>query len=175
MPLTLAQKQTLKTDILTNPATVLWQGNQVAISAIAASTAPDNPDANFAIKTWYNLVTAAFVVWKTSVSINAVGDNFVGSELSGLTTANQTRLQTIALFSTAGVNPSLADRRFFFDDVFSGAGGAGTRVKLLALWKRFATNSEKLFATGTGSDASPATMGYETALSVADIEAARTS
>jgi hypothetical protein len=61
----------------------------------------------------------SFTVWKTNVSINEVGDNLVGTELAGLTTGNQTRLQTIALYSALGLNPSLADRRAFFDDVFS--------------------------------------------------------
>jgi hypothetical protein len=102
-----------------------------------------------------------------------VGDNIIGSELAGLTSINLTRLQTILQLSPGGLNPSLADRRAFFDDVFSGAGGAGTRAKLLILWKRSATRAEKLFAVGTGSDATPASLVFEGSLNTADIEAAR--
>jgi hypothetical protein len=104
----------------------------------------------------------AFTVWKTSVPLQRVGDNFVGTDLAGLSSLNHTRLLTVVTLSGAGVNPSLADRRAFFDDIFSGAGGAATRAKLLVLWKRLATVGEKLFATGTGSDASPATLASTT-------------
>jgi hypothetical protein len=71
------------------------------------------------------------------------------------------------------VNPSIASNRAFFDDVFSGAGGTNTRAALLALWKRLATRGEKLYATGTGSDASPATLVVEGAISARDVEEAR--
>jgi len=111
----------------------------------------------------------SFTVWKTLVSINQVGDNLVATELAGLSTLNATRLQTIADYSTAGVNPSLPDRRAFFDDVFSGAGGVLTRAKLLILWKRLATRAERVFATGTGSDASPGTLVVEGAITTSEL------
>lgn len=103
----------------------------------------------------------AFTVWKVNVPITQVGDNLNGTELSGLSSLNHTRLQTVVLLGTNGVNPSLADRRAMFDDIFSGAGGATTRTQLLALWKRSASRVEKLFSTGTGSDASPATSNVD--------------
>lgn len=125
----------------------------------------------------------AFTVWKTSVSIGKVGDNLVGTDLAGLSTLNHTRLQTVVTLSAGGVNPSLADRRAFFDDVFSGAGGTLTRAKLLILWKRLATVGEKLFAVGTGTDVSPATLGMrvegdatiyaEGAITIANVSEAR--
>lgn len=126
---------------------------------------------------WYSLTDPAFVVYKTNVSLNQVGDNIVSTELAGLSSLNATRLQTIAQYSTNGVNPSLADRRAFFDDVFSGIGGALTRAKLLILWKRFALRGEKLFATGTGTgtDAAPATLGFEGRITNADVLAALAS
>lgn len=113
------------------------------------------------------------VVWKSNVSITSAGDNIVASELAGLSTLNATRLQTIVQLSPAGINPSMADRRAFFDDVFSGAGGVATRAKLLLLWKRIANKLEKIFATGTGSDATPATMTVEGFISGTDVSAAR--
>ena len=155
MSLTPSQLTTLKNDILADAT---------------FNSQPHNSDGAYAIAAVYNaLASPAFTVWKTNVSIDAVGDNIVGTELAGLTTANLTRLQTIVALSPTGVNPSLSDRRAFFDDVFSGAGGQLTRPKLLILWKRFATHLEKLFATGTGSDASPATMVVEGTISYQDV------
>lgn len=113
-----------------------------------------------AVAAWYN-GDSAFVVWKTRVSLSQVGDNFVGTEVAGLSTANATRLQLIADYSQAGVNPSLADRRALFDDVFSGIGGAGTRTNLSALWKRPARRIEKLYASGTGTDLAPGQLVFE--------------
>jgi hypothetical protein len=148
-------------------------------AAILAETDPTfvalrNTNNNGEMANWLNQqASPAFTVWKTSVSLNAIGDKINGNELEGLASLPMTRLQTIALFSPQGVNPSLADRRAFFDGVFSGAGGAGTRAALLVLWKRTARRIEKIFATGTGSDASPATMTVEGAIDGGHIGEAR--
>ena len=158
MALTPSQLVTLKNDIAAAPDT---------------SGIPHTSDGAFAVAALYNLpASPAFTVWKTNVTITQVGDKFNGSELGGLTTANQGRLQTIAQYSPMGVNPSLADRRAFFDDIFSGAGGQITRANLLALWKRLATRAEKLYATGTGSDPTPATLTFEGKLSPSDVQSA---
>ena len=135
---------------------------------------PMNSDGYFNLAALLNQAAApAFIVWKTNVPIGDVGKAFNGTELAGLTTANQTRLQTIALYLTDGVNPSLSDNRAFFDDVFSGAGGTNTRTALAALWKRSATSAEKIFAAGTGTTGSPATLVFEGAVSASEVETAR--
>ena len=121
------------------------------------------------ISAWCNAqASPAFTVWKTNVSITAVGDKINGTELAGLSSLNTTRLQVVIQLSPSGINPALADRRQFFDDIFSGAGGTTTRANLLALWKRTASRAEKALATGTGSDASPATLTWEGALQETD-------
>jgi hypothetical protein len=161
MALTPQQLTTLKNDIVADPV---------------LNAQPNNSDGAFDIAVAYNLnASPNFTVWKTNVLINDVGKKFNGAELAGLTTANQTRLQTIAMYLAGGVNPSLIDNRQFFDDIFSGAGGATTRANLLALWKRLATRAEKLYATGTGSDPSPATMTFEGPISFQDVLNARNS
>lgn len=146
-----------------------------AIAADSTLTAfPNNDDGNFEVAKLLNLeASPAFTVWKTSVTINQVGDNIVGTDLAGLSSLNSTRLQTIVQLSTSGVNPSVPDRRAFFDDVFSGAGGAATRAKLLILWKRLATRFEKLYAVGTGSDAVPANLVIEGSVSAQEVNSAR--
>ena len=136
------------------------------------ASARANKDATLCILFYNATASPAWTVWKTNVSVTEVGRAFNGAELAGLTTGNQTRLQTIAQYSAAGINPSLADQRAFFDDVFSGAGGTNTRARLLILWKRLATAGEKLFSTGTGSDASPATLVVEGAIRDIDVQAA---
>lgn len=117
-------------------------------------------------------VVPDFVVWKTNVPRNEVGKEFVASALAAITSGNNDKLANFAAWNES-VNPSRADQRAFFDDVFSVAAGASTRAALLALWKRSANHVEKLFATGTGSDASPATMVIEGAIGYADVQAAR--
>lgn len=168
MALTQAQKTSLKTDIIaaTDPACVALEND------------PANPDKAAAVAALYNLAAAGpnNIGWKKLVNISEVGDAFNGTELAGLTGTNNDRLRTLAMYSPNGVNPSLANRRQFFDDVFSGAGGTNTRAALLALWKRTLTRAQKLFSTGTGSDASPATtdanVGDTFALTYLDVLAA---
>jgi hypothetical protein len=178
MSLTAGQKTQLKNDINANTNTVeLTAGNFVQIKDV-----PNTTDTNAAIAVWYNLTASpAFTAWRRLVTLSEIAKKLNGTELAGLSSLNHTRLQTvIALLNAAGgLDASLADQRQFFDDIFSGAGGATTRVSLLALWKRTATNIQKLFSTGTGSDAAPATtqdgVGDAYAITGADVTAARNS
>lgn len=137
------------------------------------SVIPNTIDGSYEVARLMNLPAApAFIVWKSSVPKNEVGKTFVASALAAITSGNNDKLANFAAWNEI-VEPWRADQRAFFDDVFSVAAGASTRAALLALWKRTATRSEKLFASGAGSDAVPATMGYEGALSPQDVYAAR--
>ena len=160
MALTSAQLVTLKAAIAaeTNP------------TLVAARTA----GATGAMADWYNLAST-FVVWKTSVPVAQVGNAMDSVEVAGLTTANTNRLQVMAAYAGVAFNPSVANVRAGFDSVFSGAGGVNTRAALLALWKRFATNAEKLFATGNGADATPGALVFEGNVRNEDIVAALAS
>lgn len=161
MALTPAQLQTLKTFINTVPA---W------------ATLPLNSDSAYFIAGELNKTASpSFTVWKTSVQAAEVGEAFNSSEVAGLTTANTNRLQVMVQYSGGSFDPSRTDTRAGFDSVFSGAGGVNTRAALLILWKRLATTFEKLFATGTGSDASPANLVLEGNVSYSDVEQARLS
>lgn len=179
MPLTTAQLQTLKTDIIANtnvmPAGQPFAGTQVKDITPGA-------DGNIAVAWWYNQVAAPdWIAWKRLVALADIAKKLNGSELAGLTSLNHTRLQTVVTLINAsgGLDASLPDMRQFFDDIFSGAGGATTRASLLALWKRQATNAQKLFSTGTGSDAQPATtasnIGDAFILTATDVANARNS
>jgi hypothetical protein len=52
------------------------------------------------------------------------------------------------------------------------ASNTTTRASLLVVAKRTATRAEKLFSTGTGTTATPATLGFEGSLSPDDIVSA---
>lgn len=164
MHLSPAQLAALKAHILANTATIPaghpWSGGFVGTQI---KDVPNNPDGNLAVAGWYSLATSpAFVLWRKTVPLSEIAVKLNGTELAGLSSLNHTRLQTVITLVNAagGSNPSVPDQRAFWDDIFSGAGGATTRASLLALWKRVANNAEKLFATGTGSDASPATSAF---------------
>lgn len=162
MALTDAQYAALKADIAADPA---------------LTSQPNNPDGHFLIAREYNKqATPDFTVWRTAVTITEIGDSMVGTEVANLTTANVSRLQLIFAMSGDAIDPSKNDRRKFFDDIFSGTGGANTRAALLTLWKRLATRAEKLFANingGDGSNATPARLRFEGELSYQDVEIAR--
>lgn len=161
MHLTLTQVTAFKADLAANanliPAGQPWSGS---FAGQAINTLPNSSDANAAIAGWYNLPRSSnWTVWRRTVPLAEIGKKLNGAELGGLSSLNHTRLQTVIILTnaTGGADPSLADQRAFWDDIFSGAGGAVTRPALLILWKRLASNLQKLFSTGTGSDAVPAT------------------
>jgi hypothetical protein len=153
MSLTTEQKVTLKTHIQNTPSLNAFY----SIGDLGGLEAALNADAS-----------PVFLVWKTSVNKNDVGKAFVASALAAITAGNNDKLANFAAWNDT-VNPSRQDQRAFFDDVFSVAAGASTRAALLALWKRNATVTEKLFATGTGNDASPATLVFEGFVTFSDL------
>lgn len=159
MVLTTTQLTTLKTAI-----------NAEIDPAFVALRTANNEDGMAA---WYN-APSTFVAWKTSVSISATGAVFNGAEWGAMTSANHTRLQTVAQY-LASYNPGLADVRAMFNDIWSGAGGALTRAALLVFWKRLALRGEKVFATGTGSDASPGLLVIEGNITSQNISDARSN
>lgn len=159
MALTAAQLQTLKAAIAADPT---------------LNSYPNTTDGAYDMSVYLQTATSpAFIVWRSTVGITETGKQFNGTEWAGMTSANHTRLQTVAQWLTDGYNAALADVRAMFNDIWSGAGGTTTRANLLALWKRTANKGEKIFATGTGSDASPATLVVEGRIDPSDIQVAR--
>lgn len=159
MALTTAQLQTIRAAIFaeTDPELVGYRTNgQTGL-----------------IAEWYSKPRVpTLTVFKTRVSNDEIGDAMNGTEVAGLSALNMQRAQMLANYSSGYQNPSRADRRAAFDQIFSGAGGAITRAALAVLWRRPATRVEALFAAGSGTDASPATLVFEGALSERDVDAA---
>lgn len=162
MALTSAQLQTLKAAINaeTDPIFVQYRtdGNNGGMAA------------------FYNENTSpAFIVYKSVVTTDQVGKavNYIAVE--AMTDANRTRITTFYAMNPEQFEPR-SDVRTFWSNTFSGAlGGQGqaSRDALDALWRRTATKGEKLFATGTGTTASPAALGWEGTITSDDIRLAR--
>lgn len=161
--LTDAQKATLKTDILANTAPVVVQARIDGANGVIAGWYSDN-------------ATPDFWVWQSTRSLEEVGRSLDGSDLGNITPANAERVGIFFTTQPGGVVPARADHRAFFDDVFSGANGATTRVNLDALWRRLANRLEELFATGpgAGTNADPATLVVEGSASAANVQGLET-
>jgi hypothetical protein len=166
MALTTAQLQALKADIAADPA---------------LKDLPRNSDSAFAIADAYNLpANPDFWVWKTTLrKIDVVSETgpdgtvFSWSSYIARSAAEQNAWAQ-NWNSTLTVNPSLPQVRAAFADIFSGSNNnaPATRTHLLAMARRKATRAEKLFATGTGTAATPATLTFEGALRFSDVEQA---
>lgn len=156
--LTEAQLTTLKADIEADPI----------LSAL-----PSNIDSAFEIAAAYNLLAnPAHIVWRTRVSTDEIMNN--GFVWTAVDTLNVGKARIWDWMSRLGfINPSKANIRQGLVDAF-GAGSAMAQGILPHL-KRGATRAEKLFATGTGSDASPGTLTFEGSLGFHDVDEARNS
>lgn len=159
MPLTSAQLQALKAEINADPV---------------LASQPVNSDGAFFIAAELNkLAVPNFIVWRTDIPTRDIKKAVVWTEYIG---RSQGEREAFVLINSNGiVNAGDANVRQGFADIFSGPSGVNTRTNLLAIAKRSSTRAEKALATGTGSGASPATMGYEGAISYQDVERARAS
>lgn len=164
MALTSPQLATLKAYINSVPARAALPNDSDSALQIAASlNAPASP---------------AWVVWRSSVPTLDIGRAVNYVAVAAMTTANLDRVRLFCEMNPSSFDPSRSDIRTFMSDTFSGAlGGQGqaSRDALDALYRRNATLIEKVLSSGTGSTASPATLGYEGSIGYADVQAARSA
>ena len=107
----------------------------------------------------------AFIVWRTNVTANEIGNAWVGTDIDGMSALNMQRLQLLLASSPSGVfDMSRADRRAGFENPFGTNANNPSRVAMRAVWQRNVTRFERVFATGTGSTASPGALVVEGAL-----------
>ena len=175
MPLTQSQLAALKAEITNDPT---------------LSAFPNNTDGAFEIAKALNLQASPdFWVWRTSVAKNEYtqgtspdGTTFNWTGTGFITRSQGERDAWRELFNGGGVggnsnavNPSLPSVRQAFTDIFSGATAPApaNRAHMAAISRRLATRAEKLFATGVGSSASPATMSFEGQVSYQEVDVAR--
>ena len=124
------------------------------------------------IAEWYNKPAIPdHIVWKRQVTSEEVGTAFDAAALDAMTAGNADKLANFRAWNEQ-VFPERTDHRAFFSGVFSVASGATTRANLDVLWRRPATNIEKLYTTGLATTASPAVLGFDGALTEFDVLAA---
>ena len=159
--LTPAQVATLRTLVLAEPtlASARQSGDDTAIAAWL--NAPSSP---------------SYIVWRTSVTKEQIqaSASFDWTRVDNLS-VGKARIWD-QMFYGGSINPSQANYRAGIDATWVGTqADLNVRSAVYAVCKRTATRAEKALATGTGSDASPATMGFEGMISAADVAAARNS
>lgn len=147
MHLTTMQRNILAADIAANPTLAAYKaaGNLNALASHYSE--PASP---------------AFMVWRTGVGADEIGNAWSGADIDGMSALNMQRLQLLLASSPAGTfNMSRADRRTGFLNPFGTSPTNASRVAMLALWKQPVDRFARLFATGTGTDATPGLFGVD--------------
>lgn len=159
--LTQSQLTTLKAAILAEPAYSAWVTDSVW-SAIA-------DDLN-------QIASPNFIVWKTVVHIDEIMQNGFDWTQVDNTTVGKARIWEWMFANEARtINPSKLNIRAGIDEAWRGtAAMLAVRAAVYLHCKRVATKFEKLFAAGTGSDASPAVMAVEGEITTSEIQLAMT-
>jgi hypothetical protein len=157
MALTLAQLTAFKDDIQANP-------DQTVIDALALG-------AHNTIANWYNGETADFWIFKQLVPLAEVSEAIELDDVANMTTGDNEKLKTFFTIRSSGVFATKLADRSGFDDIFSAAAGDDSQQALIALWKRLATEAEKLFSggTGAGTNGDPADGVFEGNVSSRDV------
>lgn len=183
--LTAAQLTTLKANVLASSDQITTAAGPACAGFVgtAVNAVPNTPDANLCLAAVYSLnASPDFWVWRTavtknefvtSVSVDGTTFNWVGNGF--ITRAAGEQVAWRELFNgNETVNPSLANVRQAFTDIFSGTGNAAAnRTHLATVARRRAKRGERLFTTGTGSTGSPGLLVFEGDFRLQDIEAAR--
>ncbi len=185
MSLTLAQYNTLLADIQANTATVQINGQPVQIKNVLMS-----PDNAASIAGWYNLPAAGpFVIWRDLDMAVVIGlityanmtplDPPDGTQLwanrSLACQGKQFNLQNLTIGRTTAPMKR-ANYRSALNDCLTNLPSGAAGAVLGANWpavrdaaKFSATNAEKLFATGTGTSATPADLSFEGSMAGPDV------
>lgn len=173
MPLSTAQIAILKTAIAAD----------VNVAAFLAAGATG------AIQNYYN-TAGSFVVWSTGVNVSDIYDKIVWANMTPADVPDATATWTNRALSCQGkqfniqtllqgrqtLDATKANLRAGLQDALtnipSGVGGAlvgGGWAAVNLVLQRMATNAEKLFATGTGTTASPGLLVFQGAISDYDV------
>jgi hypothetical protein len=134
------------------------------ITALAADIAADpvlslienTPDGDYAVAEAYNAQASPnWTIWRTSVPTSEIMENgFVWSAVDSLT-AGKARIWEW-MVSLGQINPSKSNIRQGLADAFGASSAMATGI--MPHLKKLASRGQKLFSTGTGSNANPATL-----------------
>lgn len=159
MALSTQQMQTLKAAILADPV----------LAAYPAGAASSHPIA----EAFNQTVSPAFIVWRTNVLIDDIMRNGMDwARVDNLSVGKARIWDWMGRLGT--LNASKPNIRAGIDATWVGtAADLAVRATVYTHCKRSATRAEKLFATGTGTDADPAVMVFEGPLLPDDVQQAR--
>lgn len=135
---------------------------------------PMNSDGAYAIAIKLNKsFSPDFIVWKTDVSVDEIMRNGMDwARVDNLSVGKARIWDWLGRLGT--FNASKLNVRAGIDAAWVGtAADLAVRAAIYVHCKRKATRAEKILATGTGTDVSPATMTFEGELSYQDVEIAR--
>lgn len=160
MALTTAQQAALKTYVEADPALSTYPHNSDGAWQIALDLQAD--------------ASPAFVVWRTRVSKDEIMQNgFDWAEVDNLTVGKARIWEWLFDNGASAINPAKANVRAGIAECWKGtAAKLAVQDAVFGHCKRNANVLEKLFATGTGSTASPATMVVEGGVSYAEVVSA---
>lgn len=111
-----------------------------------------------------------FIVWRDDVNVNEfiVAASFDPTAVGPLSAAQYRMWETFMALGT--IDMGRQNMRQLINAIFGNA--SVNELSMLATGKRSATTAEKIFATGTGTDASPAKLNFTGDLSLEEIEQA---
>lgn len=120
---------------------------------------------------WCNALTS-YIVWRTSVPLEEIMRN--GMDWTRVDNLSVGKARIWDWLSRLGtINPSQVNVRAGIDATWVGtAADLAVRAAVYTHCKRAATWAEKLFASGTGSDAVPGTLTFDGTLQQSDVSAA---
>lgn len=157
--LTTEQLQTLKADILADPVLAAIPNTLSGASEIAEL---------------YNAVAAPdFYVWRTSVNPDEIMRN--GMDWTRVDNLSVGKARIWDWLTRLGTfDPSKANIRAGIDATWVGTSAdLAVRAMVYTHCRRLATRCEKLFSSGTGSEAEPATTAMEGGIGQMDVYSAR--
>jgi len=143
----------------------------LATPALAALTSGAGTDYNTIANVLSAAATPPFVVWRSSISRDDVmGDGFDWTQIDNLSVGQARIWDWLFDNNQRTMNPSNTRTRSGIGECWKGTTAklaVGTYV--LTQCKRNAAQVEKLFAIGTGSDASPAKMVHEGGITLNEV------
>lgn len=137
---------------------------------------PNTPDGAYAIAAEMNKPAVPdFIVWKSRVTLDEIQQNgFDWVRVDNLSVGKARIWEWMFSNEQRTINAAKLNVRAGIDEVWKGtAADLAVRAQVYVHFKRLATVAEKLFATGAGTDASPATMDFEGSLYYGDVQDAR--
>lgn len=152
---------------------------QTLAAAIRASSDPAVVAAlairdDMTLTNWCNSAST-FVVWKTRAAQDELMQlsGFDWVQIDNLTTGQARIWEWLFANNERAINPSKAQIRAGIGECWKGtAGKVAVGTAVLAGCKRFATMVEKLFATGTGTDATPGALTFDGSVGLTEVSIA---